>query len=195
MVADVSLGQAHEAEITLRKAGATPDFWTNIAQSEELAREVVELVMAVVSYIIATYKVAVDYGQSLAEMIKAGNYDWVNNDITQEHFPVSGQGKQQDIEVALFHFNKVMKSDQVIARMRKEGYRPATIAELLALGVSQPELQKQFPIIALGSVWRFPDGGRLVPCLGWLSGERSLGLGCLGGDWLVGCRFVGLRNA
>jgi undecaprenyl-diphosphatase len=52
----------------------------------------------------------------------------------------------------LFHFNRDISSEDAIAEMDKDGFRPATLAELLALGEAQPELQKQFPIIALSSV-------------------------------------------
>jgi hypothetical protein len=52
-----------------------------------------------------TYKVLVDYAKTLSEMIEAGSYDWVNDDITQDHFPVQGEGSQE-VEAVLFHFNK-----------------------------------------------------------------------------------------
>ena len=34
-----------------------------------------------------TFMVTVDYSRDLASMIKAGNYDYANDDITAEHFP------------------------------------------------------------------------------------------------------------
>ena len=35
-----------------------------------------------------TFKVLVDYTQPLEEMIEEGNYDWVNPNITENHFPL-----------------------------------------------------------------------------------------------------------
>jgi hypothetical protein len=72
--------------------------------------------------------------------------------------------------------------------MDEIGYRPATLAEVLALRVA-----KQFPIVALGSVWQFP-GGRRVPCLDWDGSERSLDLGWFESGWRVIYRFAAVRK-
>ena len=73
-----------------------------------------------------------------------------------------------------------MESDVMIAEMDKRGYRPATIEELLALGESHPALQREFPIIALGSCWMIPHGaGSLVPGLWAIFGDRYLAVGWL----------------
>lgn len=188
MVAEgVSLGQVHETEITLRKAGATPDFWTRIAQNEELARSVVELVNCKPSC-----KVSIDCGQSLAEMISAGKYDWKNEHITAEHFPVKGKGKKE-IEITLFHFGRKITSKPVIVEIDKEGYRPAIIEELLALGSTYPELQEQFPIVALGSVWRISDGHRIL-FIDWRDSVRRLGIYWFEDDFYERCRFAAVRK-
>jgi len=79
--------------------------------------------------------------------------------------------------------------------MAKAGYRPAPIEDLLALGASQPELQKKFLIVALGSQWRSPDGDLSVPVLDWDGAERYLGLDWLGRGWGASCRFAAVRNA
>ncbi len=142
------------------------------------------------------FKVLVDCTKSLAEMVSAGKYNWVNNDITQDHFPISGQD-QKEVEVILFHFNRAISSEDAISEMGKVGFRPATIEELLALGVSQPELQKQFPIVALGSVWQHPSGHHYVPFLGWAVVGRSLDLFWFDYGWCknLGYRFVVLRKS
>ena len=78
--------------------------------------------------------------------------------------------------------------------MDEAGYRPATLAELLALGESQPELQRQFPIIALGSVWRGAFGRRRVACLYVPGYGRRLNLYYLDNDWRAHCRFLAVRK-
>ena len=140
-----------------------------------------------------TSMVIVDYSQTLAQMIKAGNYGWVNNDITQEHFPIAGSGKQEE-EIVLFCFGKNISSGDAIAEMEKQGFRSARIEELLALGAAYPELQKQFPIVALGSVWRAPASSRRVPALDWSGGERGLALDWFGDDWGGSWRFAAVRK-
>src|SRR3989344_871017 len=123
-----------------------------------------------------TFKITVDYSQPLAEAIKAGKYDWVNENITREHFPKTREGKKE-VAVALLHFGKAISSDEAFAEIKKQGCRAAVLEELLALGAAQPELQRQFPIIALGSVWSGPGGLRFVPGLGRDDAKRRLRLG------------------
>ena len=136
------------------------------------------------SLIKSTYDIVVNYNRSLADMIKACKYNWVNNDINSKHFPLKGKGKHE-LSAALFYLDRYIESDDVITEMDKQGYRPATIEELLALDEKYPDLQKEFLIIALGSVWRRPSGDRDVPCLRWNGSERGLDL-----YWFDGKRYV-----
>lgn len=163
---------------------ATPDGETIL---EEMARIIVGAKRQV-------FRVTVDYTKSLKEMIEARQYDCVNDDITGDHFPVKGTG-QKEVEITLFHFNCPISSDDAIAEMARAGYRPALIEELLALGAAYKELQKQFPIIALGSVWRYPAGARCVPYLHWNGFGRRLDLGWFEGGWHEYWRFAAVRNA
>ena len=163
---------------------ATPD-------GEKILDKIVELIVGGVRQ---TFRVVVDYTQTLKQMVSAGNYDLVNEDITQDHFPIKGSG-QEEKEVVLFHFDKVMTSEQAITDMDKAGFRPVLIEEFLALGAQQPELQKKFPIVCLGSVWRNSDGCRLVPFLHWDGARRPLYLPWFEHDWSGYCRFAAVRNA
>lgn len=140
-----------------------------------------------------SFKVCVDYSWTLIQMVAVGKYDWVNSNITQDRFPVQGSGRQE-VEVVLFHFNRVISSDDVIAELDKVGYRPANPAELLALGASQPELQRNFPIVALGSSWREADGARNVLYLCRSVAGRVLRLFYFGDGWFEDCRFAAVRK-
>lgn len=79
--------------------------------------------------------------------------------------------------------------------MDKAGYRPANIAELLALGAQYPDIQRQFPIVALGSVWRLRSSGPCVPCLWGDDWERGLHLRQLMDKWHPGYRFAVVRKS
>src|ERR1700677_339132 len=48
------------------------------------------------------FRLTVDYGQSLPEMIAAGHYDWTNDNITVNRFPITGAGTVS-VEARLFH--------------------------------------------------------------------------------------------
>jgi len=141
----------------------------------------------------SVFSIVVDYSLSLAEMVKAGKYDWVNDDITAKHFPAKGEGKKE-LAIELIHFNRRTSSEEALQEMDKQGFRPATIEELLALGSAYPELQRKFPIAALGSVWQDPNGYRHVPCLGESVSRRSLHLHWLGGGWGGDWRFAAVRK-
>jgi len=146
------------------------------------------------------FKVVVDYGQPLDEMIAAGKYDgYINSDITEKHFPIpkipAGLPAKVKLNLELVHFNKVMTSDQVLAELKKQGLRPATLPELLAFGAAYPDKQRESPIVALGSVWRLPDGYRYVPCLWSFADERDLNLSWFGDGWNEFYRFLVVRES
>lgn len=134
----------------------------------------------------------IDFGKSLEEMIAAGKYDWRNNEITAARFPITGGGTVM-VDGKLFHFNRNTTTDEVERELDKAGYRAATIAELLAFGASFPEVQRQFPVIALGSVG-LVGGDRRVPYLHGHDAGRSLGLRWRDGvGWDDACRFLAVR--
>jgi hypothetical protein len=87
-----------------------------------------------------------------------------------------------------------MSTDAVLKALDEEGLRPATISELLAVGIQHSKLQLQFPIIALGSVWQSSNGIRRVGYLSSDGGKRELGLNWLGNDWNDTCRFAAVRK-
>ena len=139
-----------------------------------------------------TYPVTVNYGLSLEEMIAAGRYNWKNGDITAEHFPMNGDGTKE-VVTELIHFNNYTESDKALRELDRRGFRPATIEELLAFGAKYPELQRQFPIVALGSIWRHLSD-RYVPYLWSFTSGRYLRLYWFGVRWSVYYRFLAVRK-
>jgi len=191
------MGKAMETLVSLieevEDLGCSDDDIRRIKTNKALRRQIAELIVSD-RVICGRHNVVVDYGMSLADMIDIGRYDWKNNDIMTKHFPISGSGTSET-EIVLFQFNKGMSTDAVLAELDKRGFRAATLPELLALGADQPELQRQFPIIALGSVWRRPDGNRNVACLGRRDAERFLLLDWYEFVWCGVCRFAAVRKS
>jgi len=140
--------------------------------------------------------ITVDYGKSLEEMIAAGNYDWVNGNITAKKFSIEGTGNVQ-YEPKVFHFDRYISSEDAVAAIkaddRQNPWEPAKIEGLTAYGTKNPEEQRQYPIIGLGSVAEV-GGDRGVPGLGRSGARRSLGLYWWGGGWGGRCRFLAVRN-
>jgi hypothetical protein len=139
------------------------------------------------------HRVTVDRDKKLKAMIQAGRYDWTNSDITDKHFPVEGSGVVE-VDIELVHYGHTMSTDAVLKNLDTRGLRPAKIEELLALGAAKPELQREFPIIVLGSVWRDPVGCQFVPCLVWGGSKRDLDLNWIDGTWGGLCRFLAVRK-
>lgn len=176
--------------------GGTDDDLRQIQTDIGLRRALAELVVKgkkQKSITRPTYQVSVDYRLTLPTMILAGHYDWTNSDITAEHFPIKGEG-EQSVEITLFYPNQITTSDQVMAEMDQAGYRPAKLEELLALGATSPDLQREFPIIALGSVWVRRDGDRGVASLDRDGSGRELYLDWFGSEWDEHCRFAAVRK-
>ncbi len=143
--------------------------------------------------VVASNILRIPAGPSLTDRIALGKYDWVNSDITEEHFPMNIP-VAYDVEYKLFHFGRDISSENAIKEMKKEGFQPATLPELLVLGETQPELQKEFPIVALGLMWRYPYGHRHVPLLYWRNVWRKLDLDLFEHDWDGFYRFLALRK-
>ena len=139
------------------------------------------------------YCVTIDYGMKLSEMIDAGHYDWKNGDINEKNFPVTGEGTVE-VSPELVHFDRVIGTSEVEAELDKMGLRPATIEELLAFGATYPDVQREFPIIALGSSWVDRLGRRSVPFLCSLGSRRYLRLVWFDDLWLEFCRFLAVRK-
>ena len=137
----------------------------------------------------------VDYGRSVADSVKVGHYDYANSDIADEHFPAEEWEKGvKEQSFKLYHFGRDMQSDDVVAQMDKDGFRPASVRELLAFGEKNPDLQRQLPIIALKQVWVDRDGSRCVAYLVKRGAKRKLFLGWYDDKWRVHCRFLAVRK-
>ncbi len=140
-----------------------------------------------------SYPVTVNYDLSVEDSVKAGKYDWTNSDISSKNFPSKRKGTAET-EIILVHLNRPVESDEVIRELDKQVLSPAELPEGLAFGVKYPDIQREFPVIILGSVWRPPDGDRYCASLGGYSDERGLYLRWFDCRWLARCRFAAVRK-
>ena len=176
----------------VQKLGGTDDDIHRLTRPE--GREtIVKMAEVIVGNTAEVFQIVVDHSQTLADMITAGKYDWVNPDITQDHFPISGNGIVE-LTPELIHFGKSMGTDNVFKELDRRCLRPATLAELLAFGAKHPEKQREFPIVALGSVWAHSLGYRGVPYLGESASKRSLDFYWYDVGWGGSFRFLVCRK-
>jgi hypothetical protein len=127
---------------------------------------------------ISTGSIAVDYSKSLQDMMADGNYDWVNPAITPKGFPITAVGIVQ-FETKVFHFNRYISSEDAVEAItaddRRHFWEPAKIEGLLAYGMKNPNEQRQYPIVGLGS-FAGVLGSRYVPYLYGHGAGRGLDL-------------------
>lgn len=120
-----------------------------------------------------------------------GNYEWKNHSSCAEIDQTPGERI-----MLVKHFNRAIGSEDAIAEMDKLGYRPATHLEAYAFAKANPEPQRQFWIVALGSS-AMRDGdfdGRDVAVLYGYSDESFLVNGWFGHEWDFGYRFLFVRK-
>jgi hypothetical protein len=145
---------------------------------------------------ISTGSIAVDYSKSLQDMMSDGNYDWVNPAITPKGFPITAVGIVQ-FETKVFHFNRYISSEDAVEAItaddRRHFWEPAKIEGLLAYGMKNPNEQRQYPIVGLGS---FAEvlGSRYVPYLCGRGAGRGLDLLWWDVVWYGHYRFLALRE-
>ncbi len=124
----------------------------------------------------------------LNSLIKKWKFNYVNSSINDKLF-LPPEEVSDNIEYKLFSFNKIISSEEVIKEIKKEGFNPANIYELL--------LWKNWNnndwVIALGSVTEV-YGDRGVPYLDGHDSERRLSLSWFGDGWNAHYRFLGVRN-
>jgi len=208
------MGSGFQIIKALRDAGASDDqLRAIITRGSTIPGQIVALLKGPTEIKSGvTYSIPVNLTRTLAEMVSAGKYDYANPNIVEKNFPIQRPSVSEDaveggpyrtpavsndsIKIVLVHLNKVATTTEVLEHMDKLGLRPARIEELLALGEKHPDIQCQFPLVALGSVWVNSDGYRNVACLVWYGSERNLILrwDVPGYRWGEACRFVAVSK-
>ncbi|MCL5795000.1 MAG: hypothetical protein M1338_01445, partial [Patescibacteria group bacterium] len=139
------------------------------------------------------YQVVVNYDQIVEEAIKACGLDWYDDNVNSKNFSTTRSGNVE-LSIELVHFDKGMSTRQVLTELSKRGLRPVEFYELLALSAKFPDLQREFPIVGLGSVRQDPIGGRFCPYLDGGSAERTLDLYWISSNWFDCSRFAAVRK-
>lgn len=93
------------------------------------------------------------------------------------------------VTIYLVNFSRSISSEDAVKELGRQGLRPATLKELLALDTTCLYLQKDL-IVALGSTWRGSTDHVFVPCLYSDGSRRRRRLVWWGGDWPSAWRFA-----
>lgn len=195
-VRELTAGQMKELTAALIEALptklslATAQRW--IGDKRQLGKSLRALLMAG-NVAERTYRVALDYTQSLGAMIAAGHFDWGIQPFDATNFPVTGAGLV-NVDIVLYQPSQVTGTNDILGELDYLSLRPATIAELLALAATFPDLQRLFTIIAFGSIGPNRLGVSTAPCLKAHGSDRTFSLAMVGCLWDSSDRFAAVRK-
>lgn len=144
------------------------------------------------NHVCAIFEEEIDYSRSIANYVVLGKYDSVDKQITDDNFPSTETGKVMR-KLILLHFNRDLSSKQAIPKIIKAGCRSACMKELLTFGERYPQVQKDFPIVALGSVAQL-GSDKFVGCLYSHEGDRRASLRYDAGSWGDHFRYLAVRE-
>lgn len=157
--------------------GGGDDEMNRIHTDRSLRRQLADLIVGNAAggvaggTVVATLELTVDHGKSVEEMVKAGKYNYANDNITGEHFPHPREG-EETVTIDLVKFDQSGTTAERERQLATHGDL-AEMDDMLALGVQHPDQQRQYPIVFLGSTWVDPRGLRSVGCL-WGDGSERL---------------------
>lgn len=149
--------------------GGSDDDLRKLLSDNKLRVEVAELLVGVAA------------ATTLADHIAACRFDYVNQDIIEQHFPLADPVANVS-DMLTVSQKDLGGSNMTIAEIEssidRKGWRRATLVELLVYAKAKWNGRDLF--IALGSSWVNPHGFRYVPYLCEDGGGRELDL-----DWDV----------
>ena len=108
-----------------------------------------------------SYMGTVDCNLGFYEMLKTGNVDWRDLDINEKNFPLETCITKK-VEFKLVSFKNGTSVDEILAELDRLDLRPATLRELVHIASVNPDLQRKFSIIALGSQWHKKALNRII---------------------------------
>ena len=137
-----------------------------------------------------SYLVTVNYDMTLEEMIRAGNYNFVDDGIDLKRFRIKGKGLK-DVRIKLRGFKTIVTSDEALWSLRENKLRrwPTKLEEMLALVAKHPDILEKDSIAAFGSIGSF-RGLKRVPSAGFHTiTKRILSTRSLNEKWDTVWRF------
>ncbi|MFA5420778.1 MAG: hypothetical protein WC280_02005 [Patescibacteria group bacterium] len=150
---DIAVNQKLQEELFLevvRSKGVSIDDAINIINSYN-SKRIEELIINNEEFFLE-----IDYSVSVRDLLKLGKYDYIDSSIKRiKQLDISegvknGNFKSGALKMKIFKFKSTMPSSKIILEMKKQGYRPANIVELLTLGYKYQNIQRVFALVAIG---------------------------------------------
>lgn len=163
------------------------------ASVDKIADALAEMLVRCASTVYGVFQLTLEGNATASELVKRGQYNWHNDWITDERFPIRSHDPMNRI-VELVEFDHDPESEEVLAEFARRGLERPTYEDALYFGVQCPEEQRKRPIVFLHEPVLDPDGDRRVLVLGGGSDRRGLRLVWFGGRWDRRYVFAGVRK-
>ncbi|MBD3251717.1 hypothetical protein GF380_04675 [Candidatus Uhrbacteria bacterium] len=209
-IRQITHDKLHPTLVALSDAGATiedADWIRKPGNAALLVRFIRDSRAEVERSIGSTITIPVSYQLPFHEELHGTVFDWAsslfsNTYTWEEHESVRGLVDRTpgDRDFLVKHFTEEeiremdgLTSEHVIAWADKNGYRASVLEETVDFAKAQPDLQRQFPIVALGSfaVYR---ASRVVAILRGNDARRGLDDGWFDYRWDADSHFLLVRK-
>lgn len=138
----------------------------------------------------------VNYNRPMESVIRAGEYDWKNNNVTYKNFPRQDFGKYR-VTAYLFWYNHSIESKKFLSNVgkrRNQGIVAGGVLDLLVFGEKHPDVQREISVVELRDIWVDSNGERKVVGLWGPFDGRGLYLGSFDAGWGSYCCFLAVRK-
>jgi len=132
-------------------------------------------------------------GQSLGQLIVAGHYDVVDQDLLSSEF-VAWRSRASHGEARLVAPRGILTTNEALELLRKKRLRPPNLEELLTYGAAFPEATPRQTVVGLGWFWSCLGGVRHAACIINGRRRRRLILEPTDGVWVERDLFLAIRD-
>jgi hypothetical protein len=133
-----------------------------------------------------------DTAQEAYKRADGGSASWIYDPL--KNIPwTKPQSTSLDILILNHGETTPTQRDTLVATMNVADYRPLTLAELMALGITRPDLNKQNEYLVTYEEHTLGGGSR-VPYLVWNGGLRNLNADIASDGWDEHDRFLFVRK-
>ena len=154
---------------------------------------IVDVIVKCVCQVKNAFRIMTEGTRTTDGVIAAGNYDWKNDRVNGENFPMRPM-PEGPREIVFLEFDHDPGSEEVLAEAARQGLERPRYEDALFFGEQYPEEQRKAPIVFLHEPWESPGRGLDVLVLRCRGRSRSLHLSCFFSRWFRRCRFAFVRK-
>ena len=164
----------------LREKGASDDDIHSLVMSGGILPigKIGDALMDVIRQLKNFFQLAIGGNRTTEEVVAAGKYDYSNDNVNSQNFPMRpGRGHSQ---IEIIDFGREVTSEEALIEAKKRGLERPDYEDALLFGEQFSEKQRERPIVFLHEPWLNPDRLLHVLVLRGRSVGRRLDL-----DWFA----------